>query len=103
MVQERVERCVVELVWLPRVSNRHVGVVIFGLPAQLQTCHYEVILVGKAQAPGWRVDAVWPQKDAPVGLSPSGRMDLKDLIDTALRTKLPNLEIKNWSSTLIAE
>jgi len=99
------ESCVIELVWLPKPTKHQPSPKIYALPHQVRTARFELILSwtrSRAKGQNCRVDAVWPL-DFQVALSLRERSDIRDVLDTALKERMPGVHVRAWDSTVIAE
>ena len=99
------ETCVIELVWLPRQTRGQVRT--YGRVSQVRTVRFELTLVwSNRKTTQWRrtcrVDAVWPL-DGAADMTSRERLDVRDLLDEELRERLPDVLVRPWDSTVIAE
>lgn len=99
-MSEDIENHLIDLVCVPRVSNRQLGTRVFALPDQVQTWQYKVLLV-RYGLTSYCVEGVYPVGDHPAGLTDKELLDVKDLVDRAIRDKLPGRLIRNWDKGVI--
>ena len=99
------QRFVIELAWLPRRTVRS-HLKVYALPNEVRTARFELILSwtrSKTNGRVARVDAVWPLDYSSTVMTKSERSDIRDTLDQALKEQMPEVHVREWSSTVIAD